>query len=122
MGCDVALGQSQISELLVGAREVHGDLFKDTYLYSGHWCAGLRVAGLDGHPCRLYSSFCFLWVQCVSVEYLGVVVLRRPRTTAGGDGGGRAGQKGKVSRDHFLAKGVWDHHILRIKYGAGTWM
>lgn len=49
MGSDVALDQSQISELLVEAREMHGDLFKDTYLYSGHWCAGLRVwlASLD---------------------------------------------------------------------------
>ena len=81
MGSDVALGQSQISE----ARGMHGDLFKDTYLYSGHWCAGLRVwlAGKPGHPRRLFSSFLFPWVQCVSVEYLGVV-LWRPRSTAVG--------------------------------------
>lgn len=95
-------------------------LNKDTYLYSGHWCAGSRawLTSLDGHPCRFYSSLCFLWVQCVSVEYLGVVFWR-PRSSAGGEDGGRV--FGKVSRYHFLGTGLWDH-ILRVRYGAVAWM
>lgn len=55
-----------ISELLVEEKEKHGDLFKDTYLYSGHFlCWFESVAGNPGHPYRFLVSVCTLWVQFV---------------------------------------------------------
>lgn len=46
-----------MSELLVKEKEKHGDLFKDTYLYAGHFlCWFESVAGNPGHLCRFSVS------------------------------------------------------------------
>lgn len=78
-----------MSELLVKEKEKHGDLFKDTYLYAGHFlCWFESVAGNPGHLCRFSVSFCILWVQFLGPGGPGNSPMRmEKKRVEGGQGG-----------------------------------
>lgn len=69
------------------------------------------MAGKRGHPCGSYSSYCFLRVQCVSVEYLG--------------GGPQEGKEVAEWPERSVGIAFLDQdcgsHIIRIKY-RGQWL
>lgn len=79
-----------ISKLLVTEKEKHGDLFKDTYLYSGHFlCWFESVASNPRHLCMILVSFCLLWVQFARLGVSGISLMRMEKRQVEGEGGSR---------------------------------
>lgn len=87
-----------ISKLLVTEKEKHGDLFKDTYLYSGHFlCWFESVAGNPRHLCTILVSFYLLWVQFARLGGSGNSLM-----------GWRRGRwKGRVGAENWAGPGLY---------------